>query len=105
MGGLAREPIAARRHARNPDRRLRLHRAGGLSDPAEAGKAADDALAARLATARAAVVAGLDQVRPLGALVALAITTFLSGTLGKETFVILPAGLVAALVATALTES
>ncbi len=44
-----------------------------------------------------------DQVRPLGALVALAITTFLSGTLGKETFVILPAGLVAALVATALT--
>ncbi|MBW4091472.1 MAG: hypothetical protein HIU82_10230 [Proteobacteria bacterium] len=42
--------------------------------------------------------------RLLGGLPALVVTTFLSGTLGKETFVILPVGLIAALIATAMTD-
>ena len=46
-----------------------------------------------------------DRGRPVGLLVVLVVTTFLSGTLGKETFVILPAGLIAALVASVLAGS
>jgi hypothetical protein len=44
-----------------------------------------------------------DRFRPTGTLVALAVATFLSGTLGKENFVILPAGLAGGLVCAALT--
>jgi hypothetical protein len=46
-----------------------------------------------------------DRGRPVGLLAVLVVTSFLSGTLGKETFVILPAGLIAALVASVLARS